>query len=84
MAHAIWTGSISFGLVTIPVKLLPAIRATPVGKVLTVEYQRVGDHPQKLTRMETELQDICRQNGILAHTGISGGILWAASTPFKD
>jgi DNA end-binding protein Ku len=27
MAHAIWTGSISFGLVTIPVKLLPAVRA---------------------------------------------------------
>jgi DNA end-binding protein Ku len=27
MSHAIWTGSISFGLVTIPVKLLPAIRA---------------------------------------------------------
>ena len=27
MPHAIWTGSISFGLVTIPVKLLPAVRA---------------------------------------------------------
>jgi DNA end-binding protein Ku len=27
MSHAIWTGSISFGLVTIPVKLLPAVRA---------------------------------------------------------
>jgi non-homologous end joining protein Ku len=27
MARAIWTGSISFGLVTIPVKLLPAVRA---------------------------------------------------------
>ncbi len=40
-------------------ELLAAIRATPVGKLLTVEYQRVGDHPQKLTRMETELQDIC-------------------------
>jgi DNA end-binding protein Ku len=26
MSHAIWTGSISFGLVTIPVKLLPAVR----------------------------------------------------------
>jgi DNA end-binding protein Ku len=27
MSHAIWTGSISFGLVTIPVKLFPAVRA---------------------------------------------------------
>ncbi|MGD0525125.1 MAG: Ku protein [Polyangiaceae bacterium] len=27
MPHAIWTGSISFGLVTIPVKLFPAVRA---------------------------------------------------------
>jgi DNA end-binding protein Ku len=27
MARPIWTGSISFGLVTIPVKLLPAVRA---------------------------------------------------------
>jgi DNA end-binding protein Ku len=27
MAHAIWTGAISFGLVTIPVRLLPAVRA---------------------------------------------------------
>ncbi|HEY4012863.1 MAG TPA: Ku protein [Polyangiaceae bacterium] len=27
MARAIWVGSISFGLVTIPVKLLPAVRA---------------------------------------------------------
>ncbi|HEY3819570.1 MAG TPA: Ku protein [Polyangiaceae bacterium] len=27
MARAIWTGSISFGLVSIPVKLLPALRA---------------------------------------------------------
>jgi DNA end-binding protein Ku len=27
MAHPIWTGSISFGLVTIPVKLFPAVRA---------------------------------------------------------
>jgi DNA end-binding protein Ku len=27
MPHAIWTGSINFGLVTIPVKLLPAVRA---------------------------------------------------------
>jgi DNA end-binding protein Ku len=27
MARAIWTGSISFGLVTIPVRLLPAVRA---------------------------------------------------------
>jgi DNA end-binding protein Ku len=27
MARAIWTGSISFGLVTIPVKLVPAIRS---------------------------------------------------------
>ncbi len=27
MAHAIWSGSISFGLVTIPVKLFPAVRA---------------------------------------------------------
>jgi DNA end-binding protein Ku len=26
MSHAIWTGSISFGLVTIPVKLFPAVR----------------------------------------------------------
>lgn len=26
MAHALWTGTINFGLVTIPVKLLPAIR----------------------------------------------------------
>lgn len=26
MAHAIWTGSINFGLVTIPVKLFPAVR----------------------------------------------------------
>src|ERR1700758_5559264 len=26
MAHAIWTGAITFGLVTIPVKLLPAVR----------------------------------------------------------
>lgn len=28
MAHAIWTGSINFGLVTIPVKLLTAVRAS--------------------------------------------------------
>src|ERR1700734_1709322 len=27
MARAIWSGAISFGLVTIPVKLVPAIRA---------------------------------------------------------
>ncbi|HEX3345171.1 MAG TPA: Ku protein [Polyangiaceae bacterium] len=27
MSHAIWTGSISFGLVSIPVKLFPAVRA---------------------------------------------------------
>ena len=26
MAHAIWSGSINFGLVTIPVKLLTAVR----------------------------------------------------------
>ena len=28
MAHAIWSGSINFGLVTIPVKLLTAVRAS--------------------------------------------------------
>ena len=27
MPHALWNGSISFGLVTIPVKLFPAVRA---------------------------------------------------------
>ncbi|HET6894070.1 MAG TPA: Ku protein, partial [Candidatus Baltobacteraceae bacterium] len=27
MAHAIWSGSINFGLVTIPVKLFTAVRA---------------------------------------------------------
>jgi DNA end-binding protein Ku len=30
MAHAIWTGTISFGLVTIPVKLFTAVRANDV------------------------------------------------------
>ena len=28
MAHAIWNGSINFGLVSIPVKLFPAIRSS--------------------------------------------------------
>ncbi|MBV8066427.1 MAG: Ku protein, partial [Candidatus Eremiobacteraeota bacterium] len=27
MAHAIWSGSINFGLVTIPVKLFTAVKA---------------------------------------------------------
>jgi DNA end-binding protein Ku len=28
MAHALWNGSINFGLVSIPVKLFPAVRSS--------------------------------------------------------
>ena len=65
-------------------ELLAAIRATPVGQVLIVDYQYSGDHPQKLTRMESDLQEICRQNELLTYTHIAADILWAAPTPFKD
>lgn len=51
MARAIWTGAINFGLVTIPVKLMTAIRDKSIHFNLLhdkdkgrVHYQRVCDH----------------------------------------
>src|SRR3954451_24884205 len=54
MARAIWTGSISFGLVTIPVKVYSAIREHDVHfhqvtqRGARVHYERVTENGRKL------------------------------------
>ncbi|PZR57961.1 MAG: Ku protein [Candidatus Meridianibacter frigidus] len=54
MPHAIWTGSINFGLVTIPVKLFTAVRANDLSFNLLhakdegrVKYERTCEHCHK-------------------------------------
>ena len=56
MARATWSGSISFGLVSVPVKLYPATRPQ------TVHFNQLEENRKRSQKLHQILDHICEMN----------------------
>ena len=79
MAHALWSGSISFGLLNIPVQLMPGERRTELRFHLMdtrnkarVRYERINCGDRRRGPLEGHRQGLRVQEGQLRRAGERG------------
>ena len=62
MARSLWTGSISFGLVNVPVKAFTAVRDHDVHAKCTSPGVDAGDRGLRFRRTRTDRSDLLREH----------------------